>query len=96
MAVYHSTYTMNTYCLRCEMPGVCKCGKKDMTFSYSYRLRPPTSTKNKVKFRQFLDDCPQFANCVTDDQKGAFLTLLRKVKYFNKSINGFSWTNISK
>lgn len=96
MTVYHTRYTMNVYCLRCEMHGTCKCNKSDMKFTYSYKLRPPNSTKNKVKFRQFLDACPQFVNMVKEEQRPAFLELLRKVKYFNKAINGQEWTNITK
>lgn len=96
MTVYTTTYTKNVYCIRCETFGVCKCGKQDMKFTYSYRLRPPQSTKNKVVFRKFLDDCPQFVNMVTEEQQPYFIELLRKVKYFHKSINGFEWTNIKE
>lgn len=78
------------------MPGVCKCKDKSAKFVYSYKLRPPLLTKNKVKFRKFLDDCPTFVNMVSDDQQVMFLDLLREVKYFNKSINGRDWTNIKK
>jgi hypothetical protein len=73
----------------------CKCHNKNMTFEISDKLRPP-STKNKVKFRKFLDDCPIFVNMVKDHQREQFLELLRKVKYFNKAINDREWTNISK
>ena len=85
------------YCLRCKKPNMgCKCKNKDMQFSYSHKLRVPTSTKNKVKFRKFLDDCPIFVNMVSEEQQEAFLELLREVKYFNKTINGRKWTNIQK
>lgn len=63
------------------------------TFIYSDKLRVP-STKNKVKFRKFLDDCPQFVNCVPEDLQEDFRNLLRKVKYTGKSINGREWTRI--
>lgn len=81
------------YCLRCEKFNACSCGKIDKKFSFSNKLRPP-ATKNKVKFRKFLDDCPQFANCVTEELQSDFRDLLTKVKYFNKAINGMQWTII--
>ena len=74
------------YCLKCQAPNSgCKCGNTDYHFSYSYKLRVPTSIKNKVLFRKFLDDCPIFVNCVPEELKPAFRDLLRKVKYFDKS-----------
>lgn len=77
------------YCLKCQAPNSgCKCGNTDYHFSYSYKLRVPTSIKNKVLFRKFLEDCPIFVNCVPEELKPAFRDLLRKVKYFDKSING--------
>ncbi len=96
MSIFHLTYTKNMYCLKCERPGTCKCNNDNYRFRYSYKLRPPLSLKNRVKFRKFLDDCPIFANCVSEEQRSMFLDLLRKVKYFNKSINGYKWTNIKK
>jgi hypothetical protein len=87
---------MNMYCLKCERPGTCKCNNNEFRFRYSCKLRPPLSTKNKVVFRKFLDDCAIFPNCVSEEQRPLFLDLLRKVKYFNKAINGFEWTNIRK
>lgn len=84
------------FCLRCNNANsACKCTTTDLHFSYSHKLRVPP-IDNKVKFRQFLDDCPYFVNCVAEWQRPFFLDLLREVKYFNKSINGFKWTNISK
>ena len=82
------------YCLRCERPKNCKCGTNDMWFEYSHKLRPPLTTKNKVKFRKFLDDCPIFVNCVPDELKEDFRNLLRKVKYTGRRINGFKWTEV--
>jgi len=81
------------YCLGCELQGNCKCGTDLNRFNVSPKLRIPT-TKNKVVFRQFLEDCPIFVNCVPEHLKPKFLDLLRKVKYFNRSINGHKWTNI--
>jgi len=87
--------TMNAYyCLRCEHPNNCKCEDKSKTFRYSHKLRVPTSTKNKVKFRKFLDDCPIFANCVPDELQEDFRNLLRKVKYTGREINGHKWTKV--
>lgn len=85
------------YCLRCRKPNMgCKCGQTDMRFFYSYKLRVPVSTKNKGKFRKFLDDCPIFVNMVKDHQREAFLDLLRAVGYYDKAINGQEWTRIQK
>ena len=86
------------YCLKHNTTtrGTCtKCGHDNNQFSLSPKLRPP-KIDNKVKFRKFLDDCPIFVNMVREHQKEAFINLLRKVKYFNKTINGRRWTNISK
>ena len=85
------------YCLRCFKPNMgCKCVNKDMTFTYSHKLRVPKNTKNKAKFRKFLDCCPQFVNMVQEHQQEAFIKLLRKVGYYNKTINKCEWTNINK
>jgi len=73
----------------------CKCINKDMTFTYSHKLRVPTSTRNKAKFRKFLDDCPQFINMVQEHQREALIELLRDLKYFNK-FERLKWANISK
>lgn len=82
------------YCLRCETPNSCKCGKTDKQFVYSNKLRPPLTLKNKSKFRKFIDDCPTFVNVVPVYLREDFISLLRKIKYFNKTINGQEWTNI--
>lgn len=84
------------YCLGCHKPNNCKCGNDSKRFIISYRLRPPVNTNNKVVFRKFLDDCPIFVNMVPLELRDDFLALLRKVKYFGKSINGKEWTNITK
>lgn len=83
------------FCLKCERTSNCLCNTSKHQFSIGHKLRVP-STNNKVVFRKFLDDCPYFANMVTLEQQPQFLQLLRKVKYFNKSMNGNEWTNISK
>lgn len=83
------------YCLKCRRTNNCLCGTTEFRFTISPKLRVP-STKNKVKFRKFLDDCPQFPNCVPDELKPMFLELLREVKYFNKIINGYKWTYLEK
>ena len=84
----------NYYCLQCEKPNNCKCNDMSKCFAYSDKLRVPLSTKNKAKFRKFLEDCPQFANCVPDELKEDFRNLLRKVKYTGREINGFKWTKV--
>lgn len=84
------------YCLQCETPNNCKCSTAEFRFTYSDKLRVPLSTKNKAVFRQFLRDCPQFANMVPDELKPRFIELLRKVKFYNYAINGYEWTNISE
>ena len=85
------------YCLRCRKPNMgCKCINKDMTFRYSHKLRVPKNTKNKAKFRSFLDACPQFVNCVEEHQREAFLNLLRAIGYYNKAVNNREWTIIKK
>ncbi len=83
------------YCLGCERTSNCLCEDSSKHFSISNKCRVP-STKNKVKFRKFLDDCVIFVNMVPENLRPDFLHLLRKVKYYNKTINGKTWTNISK
>ncbi len=93
----HRHFTgLKKYCLECERPNNCNCGNTDNQFTHTHQLRPPLTTKNKVKFRQFLDDCPQFANMVPEHLQHKFRDLLKKVKYFNKEINGFQWTKVDK
>ncbi len=84
------------YCLQCERPKNCSCGTTEFQFRYSHRLRPPLTTSNKVVFRKFLIDCPQFSNCVSDKLKPMFLALLKKVKLFDTKLNGREWTVINK
>jgi hypothetical protein len=84
------------YCLACEKPNNCKCGNEDNRFTHSDKLRVPLTTKNKEKFRQFLKDCPTFPNMVPDHLQPKFRGLLRKVKFFDKAINGFEWTKVSQ
>lgn len=85
----------NYYCLKCNSQNNCKCDYDFHRFSLSYKVRVP-DIKNKVKFRKFLDDCPIFPNCVPDGLKPMFRQLLADMKYFNKTINGYSWTYITK
>lgn len=87
------------YCLGCNRPltskNCVKCKTTDLMFGYSSKLRVPPIT-NKAVFRQFLDDCPIFVNMVPENLIPEFLQLLRKVKYFGKTINGHTWTNIKR
>jgi hypothetical protein len=77
------------YCLKCKAPNSgCKCKNTDYHFSYSHKLRVPNNLKNKVIFREFLDNCCIFVNCVPENLKPAFRDLLRYVKYYDKVING--------
>ena len=79
------------YCLRCEMPGICQCGKTDKKFSFSHKLRPPKSTENKVRFRQFLDSCPEFGNMVSfSGLEEDFRLFLKSIKHSGK-LNGRDW-----
>lgn len=85
------------YCLKCESANSgCKCTDHSQRFRYSHKLRVPTSTKNKVVFRKFLDECCIFVNCVPDELIPAFRQLLIKVKYYDKIINGHEWTLVKK
>lgn len=82
------------YCITCEQPKLCKCKDpaESKRFTYSHKLRVPTTTENKAKFRKFLDDCPIFVNCVPEEYHEDFRNLLRKVKYTGRAINGHKWT----
>lgn len=85
------------YCLKCEKPNSgCKCGTSEYQFSHSHKLRVPLTTKNKVLFREFLNNCPTFVNCIPESLEPHFINLLIKVKFFNKTINGREFTNISE
>lgn len=86
----------NYYCLKCFTPNNCKCGTRDYCFTVSPKLRVPVSIKNKERFRQFLDNCPIFPNCVPDHLREDFRNLLRRVKYYDKIINGHTWTLVPK
>lgn len=83
-----------TFCLNCEKVNACSCGTNEYTFRFYHKLRPP-KTKNKVVFRKFLRDCPEFANLVPDYLKPMFRDLLRKVKFFDEAVNGHGWTVVS-
>jgi hypothetical protein len=88
---------LKTYCLKCERPNMgCKCPDNSFTFDHSHKLRVPLTTKNKVVFRKFLKDCPTFVNCIPDELKPYFRDFLRKVKFFNVTINGREFTNINE
>lgn len=84
------------YCLVCKHSHCYGREHGDFRFLYHHKLRVPNTLKNKARFRNFLDYCPEFVNMIEDDQKERFLNILREVKYFNKSINGMTWTNIEK
>lgn len=88
---------LKSYCLKCEKPNSgCKCNNLDYTIFYSHKVRAPLNTKNKVKFRAFLDDCPIFVNLIPSELEPHFKNLLIKVKYYNKTINGREFTFITK
>lgn len=80
------------YCLKCESQS-CKCGNTNYQFHCSDKCRPPP-TKNKMKFRLFLERCPIFPNMVPDELQEDFRNLLRKVKWKGGIINGHKWTKI--
>ena len=83
------------FCLNCFSDNMrCKCLDKDI-FYYSSKLRVPLIS-NKSRFRKFLIDCPIFPNMVCDKQIPKFQSLLRKVKFYGKTINGIGWTNINQ
>ncbi len=85
------------YCLKCRAPTNLRCQHHEYSFIYSSKLRVPTDTKNKVKFRKFLDECCIFANLPDNDVlRKEFRKLLVDVKYYDKTINGFQWTLINK
>lgn len=85
------------YCLKCKAPNSgCKCSNDYYHFRYSHKLRVPTSLKNKVVFRQFLENCPIFVNCVPEHLESSFRDLLRYVKYYDKVINGRTILVVSK
>jgi len=79
-----------TYCLGCEQTNACKCGTTEKQFVFSDKLRPPTHTRNKVRWRTFLRICPQFGNCVPEHLDGLFLAFLKKLSH-NGFINGRNW-----
>lgn len=86
-----------TYCLKCEKPNMgCKCGTTKYTIHHSHKVRAPLSTKNKVVFRKFLEDCPIFVNLVPEELYPHFRNLLIKVKFFDKKINGRDFTLVTK
>jgi hypothetical protein len=86
-----------SYCLKCEKPNQgCNCNSKEFTIYHSDKLRVPLSTKNKAKFRLFLDQCPIFPNLVPEHLQPHFRDFLRKLKYYGKTINGFKFTNVHK
>ena len=80
------------YCLRCERVSNCLCTDTSKQFPYSHKIRVPP-TKNKAKFRKFLEDVPYFVNRVPEELHEDFRKLLRKVK-FTGVINGREWTKI--
>ena len=88
------------YCLKCRAPTNLRCQHHEYSFGYSSKLRVPTDTKNKTKFRKFLDECCIFVNLVNynddDSLRKEFRKLLIDVKYYDKTMNGFQWTLVKK
>jgi len=70
---------------------LCKCEttteKRFYAFEFSHKLRPPTK-KNNVKWRTFLDDCPQFINCLPAYLFDDFNTFLKSIGFKKDSLNG--------
>jgi len=78
------------YCLGCEQTSACKCGTTEKHFIFSDKLRPPVNTKNKVRWRVFLYNCPQFGNCVPDHLREEFKVFLKKIGHCGR-LNGRDW-----
>jgi hypothetical protein len=85
-----------TFCLRCYKANMaCKGKDKSKHFGYSHKLRVP-KINNKVKFREFLNDCPIFVNCVSEKLQKDFREMLRYLKMYGVKINGKDWTYVEK
>lgn len=84
------------YCLGCEKTNACSCGTDEKHFTFSHQVRPPTSTVNKARFREFLRSCPIFVNMVPPELYEDFRQLLIKVGWFEKAINDTQWTFIPR
>jgi hypothetical protein len=74
------------YCLKCETTNACKCNCEDNHLFFNHKLRPPKSTANKRRFRDFIDNCPSFLNCVNIYNLGATILFLKKIKYSSEKI----------
>jgi len=74
-----------TFCLKCRKTNACSCGTTVNIIGHSHKLRPPT-TKNKVVWRKFIKDCPQFINLVSGEA----------IEPFNKFLKSISWDNNDK
>jgi len=81
------------YCLKCNQTNACKCGNTENQFSFSHKLRPPKDLKNKMEWRKFIKDCPQFINMVPVKLYPKFKDLLENIKYPDNKINGRNWKN---
>lgn len=89
-------HTEHDYCLICRKPDSLCTTHDEFKFRYCDKLRVPTDLTKRAAFRRFLDACPQFVNCVEENQQEMFKDLLRYVKYFDKAINGQKWTKIKE
>lgn len=96
MMLYRRFSGPKTYCFGCEKTNACSCGTTDKQFTFTHKLRPPKNTKNKERFRTFLDNCPEFFNMVLPEQRKYAIALLKKVKYYEKRTNGREWTFITR
>ncbi len=88
------------FCLNCYQGNLSRdfctgCQTNHSTFAHSHKLRVP-KVKNKAKFRKFIVDVQIFLNVVPDELRPKAQELLRHVKLFNTTINGYSWTNIKE
>lgn len=87
----YSTQTNNEYCLVCRKPSCSEPNHEEYRFEYSYKLRVPLNWKKRAVFRKFLDDCPNFVNLVSVEQKDKLIKLLKDIRYFEKSTKGPEW-----
>jgi hypothetical protein len=69
------------YCLKCETTNACKCNCYSNHLVFNHKLRPPRNAKNKKRFRQFIDTCPQFLNLLNKDNLDIAIEFFKKIKY---------------
>jgi len=84
------------YCLKCNKINACECGNKDNLFSFSHKLRPPKTLKNKQVWRTFINSCPQFINMIPLRLLPKMQNLLKYIKYPQEQINGRDWKKWDK